>query len=200
MIIGSPAYMAPEQARGDNRSVGPGTDVWALGAILYECLTGRPPFTGANTLEVLRGILHDEPAAPARALQSGSRGTWASFAWSVCTRRCRAATPAPPTWPTTWPASARSRPIRARPAGVGERAWALVPGAIRCPAGLLGLVALVLVAGTTVSTLFGVDATEQARIARRKADEAETERKKRRSWRATLAWPWKTSRKRRPRW
>jgi len=63
-ILGSPAYMAPEQAAGESELVGPATDVYGLCAILYEILTGRPPFSGGSTIEVLQHVRQDPPIEP----------------------------------------------------------------------------------------------------------------------------------------
>ncbi len=69
-IVGTPSYMAPEQAVGNSGDVGPPADIYALGVILYECLTGHPPFKAAVAVETIRQVLTDEPLAP-RQLQPG---------------------------------------------------------------------------------------------------------------------------------
>jgi ABC-type antimicrobial peptide transport system permease subunit/tRNA A-37 threonylcarbamoyl transferase component Bud32 len=66
MVLGTPAYMAPEQAGGQSKDIGPHTDVYALGAILYELLTGRPPFRVTSLAEAVEQVRFQEPISPAR--------------------------------------------------------------------------------------------------------------------------------------
>jgi WD40 repeat protein/predicted Ser/Thr protein kinase len=72
-VLGTPSYMAPEQADGRSKDVGPTADIYALGAILYHMLTGRPPFQAETALETLAQVAHEEPVTPRRLQASVSR-------------------------------------------------------------------------------------------------------------------------------
>ncbi len=63
-MMGTPSYMAPEQAAGKGKFVGPPADVWSLGVMLYEALTGKRPFTGDDIASILSAIQHDHPSTP----------------------------------------------------------------------------------------------------------------------------------------
>jgi WD40 repeat protein len=120
--LGTPAYMSPEQAAGERGAVGPAADLWALGVILYELLTGRVPFSGATPLETLQQVKTAEPSF------AGGGGSRPPRDLETICRRCLEKAPARRYASGGELADDLRRylnhePIRARPVGPLGRAW-----------------------------------------------------------------------------
>jgi WD40 repeat protein len=163
VIVGTPSYMAPEQAACKSKEIGPACDVYALGAILYETLTGRPPFRAETPLDTVLQVLHNEPVAPRQLNDKVPKDLE-----TICLKAMAKA-------PIGRYATARAlgddlrrflrgEPITARPIRRLERWWRWCrrnPGL----AGALGAAAAFLLLGTVVSSLLAVHALTQARRA-----------------------------------
>ena len=159
-ILGTPSYMAPEQAEGKPGTVGPAADIYALGAILYDLLTGRPPFKGETLLDTLEQVRTQEPVPPSRLQPRLPRDLA-----TICLKALAKS-------PSRRYASAAAladdlrrfldgNSIQARPVGKSEKFWRWCR---RNPwvAILTAAVAVSLLAGTSVSTFFLVQSQERA--------------------------------------
>jgi serine/threonine protein kinase len=160
-VLGTPSYMAPEQAEGRVKEIGPAVDVYALGACLYELLTGKPPFTGATLLDTLEQVRAQEPVPPSRLQPRLPRDLCTiclkALAKSATRRYASAAALA-----EDLRRLLDGKPIHARPAGSAEKVWRWCRRNPRVALRTV-LVAASLLAGTSVSTFLLVQSQDRAR-------------------------------------
>jgi eukaryotic-like serine/threonine-protein kinase len=174
-LLGTPSYMAPEQAAGRLQQIGPATDVYALGAILYELLTGHPPFRGETPIETLQQVLSSEPVSIRLAAPRLPRDLA-----TICSK-CLSREPQRRYSSAADLAGDLSRfladqPIRARPISRPERTWLWCR---RNPAlaMALGTVAALLLCVAIVSTWYSallsvqLQKTRQAEQAQRQSNQ-----------------------------
>jgi WD40 repeat protein/serine/threonine protein kinase len=159
-VVGTPSYMAPEQAASKGKAVGPATDVYALGAILYELLTGRPPFRGPSALDTVLQVLHDDPVRPSYLRQDLPRDLE-----TICLK-CLAKDPAKRYASAQGLADdlvrfRKGQPIKARPVGLHERAWKWARHRPASASLVVGMMLVVVLSYTIITWLW-----QDARLAR----------------------------------
>lgn len=150
-IMGTPSYMAPEQGRGE-KQVGPLADVYALGSMLYEMITGRPPFLAPTALDTLMRLLNEEPLPPSR-LQSRVSRDLETICLKCLQKDVRRRYASAAELADDLKRFQAGEPIHARPVGRLERAWRWCKRNSRVAALSGAVVILVIAVGIALSIM-----------------------------------------------
>lgn len=172
-ILGTPSYMSPEQAAGKQSHVGPATDIYALGAVLYACLTGRAPFVADSPVDTLMQVIRAEPASP-RLLNPGIPRDLETICLKCLHKEPHKRYGTAQDLADDLGRFFEGRPVLARPVGAISKT---VSWCRRNPvvASLLLLVAVSLLGGTAIASYFAVQANNQLQVAvaeKQRADDA----------------------------
>lgn len=186
-VMGSPSYMAPEQAIGDSAHIGATVDVYALGAMLYEFLTGRPPFRASTPLDTIMQVINDEPVPPTR-LQPRLPKDIETICLKCLSKDPKKRYASVTELSTDLQHFLNDEPILARPIGWWERTR---KAAKRRPT-LAGLIITSILAVAAIVTLISIDSVrlqnernkaqkerDIAEVARKKAESAQQKAQKR---------------------
>ena len=170
-VLGTPNYMPPEQATGHLQDVGPRSDVYALGGVLYAAITGRPPFSADNAVATIKQVIEREPVAP-RQLNSAIPRDLETITLKCLQKDPNKRYESAQELADDLRRHLSHKPIQARPVSSVER---VVRWSKRQPvvAGLVVTLALSIVTGFAVSLYYAIEASDRAADAERYAEQSE---------------------------